>query len=104
MKYWGGLTLEVNGQGEKLIDSMVKIIKKNGIKIQYDSAATDLIYEDNIVKGVEVLHKNKPIKIFANSVVLACGGFESSPEMRTRYLGPGWEMAKVRGTKHNTGD
>ena len=104
MKYWGGLTLEVNGQGEKLIDSMVKIIEKNGIKIQYDCAATDLIYEDNIVKGVEVLYKNKPIKIFANSVVLACGGFESSPEMRTRYLGPGWEMAKVRGTKHNTGD
>ena len=52
MKYWGGLTLEVNGQGEKLIDSMVKIIKKNGIKIQYDSAATDLIYEDNIVKEI----------------------------------------------------
>jgi len=36
--------------------------------------------------------------------VLACGGFESNAEMRTRYLGPGWELAKVRGTAHNTGD
>jgi tricarballylate dehydrogenase len=37
-------------------------------------------------------------------VVIACGGFESNAEMRTRYLGPGWELAKVRGTPYNTGD
>jgi tricarballylate dehydrogenase len=24
--------------------------------------------------------------------------------MRTRYLGPGWELAKIRGTRFNTGD
>jgi len=36
-------------------------------------------------------------------VVLACGGFEANPEMRTRYLGPGWELCRVRGTRHNTG-
>jgi tricarballylate dehydrogenase len=36
-------------------------------------------------------------------VVLACGGFESNAEMRTRYLGPGWDLAKVRGTRYNTG-
>ena len=104
MKYWGGLTLEVDGQGEKLIESMLKITKKNKIDIQYDTAAVDLIYKDNIVKGVEVISKNKPKTILAKSIILACGGFESSSEMRTRYLGPGWEMAKVRGTKHNTGD
>jgi len=31
-------------------------------------------------------------------------GFESNPEWRTRYLGPGWDLAKVRGTRFNTGD
>jgi tricarballylate dehydrogenase len=40
----------------------------------------------------------------APAVVLACGGFEANAEMRTRYLGPGWELAKVRGTRFNTGD
>ena len=40
MKYWGGLTLEVNGQGEKLVDSLLNIVKKNGIKIKYDTAVT----------------------------------------------------------------
>ena len=37
-------------------------------------------------------------------MVLASGGFEANPEWRTRYLGPGWELAHVRGTRHNTGD
>jgi tricarballylate dehydrogenase len=36
--------------------------------------------------------------------VLAAGGFQANPEWRTRYLGPGWELAKVRGTRFNTGD
>jgi tricarballylate dehydrogenase len=37
-------------------------------------------------------------------VVLAAGGFQANTEWRTRYLGPGWELAKVRGTRFNTGD
>src|SRR5258708_19412589 len=40
----------------------------------------------------------------SKSVVVACGGFESNAEWRTRYLGPGWDLAKVRGTRFNTGD
>ena len=46
----------------------------------------------------------KPVEFRAKSVVLACGGFEANPEMRTRYLGPGWELAKVRGSRFNQGD
>ena len=44
------------------------------------------------------------IEFRAGAVVLACGGFEANTEMRTRYLGQGWELAKVRGTWCNTGD
>ena len=40
----------------------------------------------------------------ADAVVLASGGFQANPEWRTRYLGPDWELAKVRGTRFNTGD
>ena len=40
----------------------------------------------------------------AKAVVTAAGGFEANSEWRTRYLGPGWELAKVRGTRFNTGD
>jgi tricarballylate dehydrogenase len=43
-------------------------------------------------------------EIQAGAVILATGGFESNSEWRTRYLGAGWELAKVRGTRFNTGD
>ncbi len=36
--------------------------------------------------------------------MLACGGFEANAEWRTRYLGPGWDLAKVRGTRFNNGE
>jgi hypothetical protein len=42
-------------------------------------------------------------EIRSQAVVLACGGFQSSAEMRARYLGPNWDLAKVRGTRFNTG-
>ena len=49
-------------------------------------------------------HTASRVEICAPSaVVLACGGFESNPEMRARYLGPGWDLAKVRGTRFNMG-
>jgi tricarballylate dehydrogenase len=37
-------------------------------------------------------------------VVLACGGFEADPRLRASYLGPNWDIARVRGTPYNTGD
>ena len=36
--------------------------------------------------------------------MLAAGGFEANPQMRAAYLGPNWDVAKVRGTPHNTGE
>ena len=32
------------------------------------------------------------------------GGFEANPRMRSQYLGPGWDLAYVRGTPYNTGE
>ena len=55
-------------------------------------------------RGVRVQEQGELHDVDAGAVVLACGGFESNAEWRTRYLGPGWELAKVRGTRFNTGD
>src|SRR6266487_291490 len=54
--------------------------------------------------GVRFRHEGVESELRSKSVVLACGGFESNSEWRTRYLGPGWDLAKVRGTRFNTGD
>ncbi|WP_419947423.1 FAD-dependent tricarballylate dehydrogenase TcuA [Candidatus Poriferisodalis sp.] len=44
------------------------------------------------------------VDIECDAVVLAAGGFQANAEWRTRYLGLGWDLAKVRGTRFNTGD
>jgi len=57
------------------------------------------------VAGVRAtLRDGETLDIAAGAVVLASGGFEANSEMRARYLGPGWDLAKVRGTRHNMGD
>jgi tricarballylate dehydrogenase len=40
----------------------------------------------------------------SRAVVLAAGGFEANPEMRARYLGTGWDLVKVRGSRYNSGE
>ena len=62
------------------------------------------LHDGKRVLGVKAKHAGEPVEYRAAAVILACGGFEANPEWRTRYLGPGWELAKVRGTRFNTGD
>jgi tricarballylate dehydrogenase len=103
-KFWGGLCVETWGGGHGLIDLEHEICEKKGIDIRYETAGHSLITDaDGKVIGVTARHHGKKFDIKCGAVVLACGGFESNAEMRCRYLGPGWELAKVRGTRFNTG-
>jgi len=103
-KFWGGLTLEAIGGGPGLVDSLTQIAKKNAVEIWYQARAVSLIADDAGVHGVVAKHRGKTKQIKSKAVVLAAGGFQANAEMRTRYLGPLWELAKVRGTRFNTGD
>jgi tricarballylate dehydrogenase len=103
-KFWGGLTLEAIGGGPGLVDSLTQIAKKSGVEIWYEARAVSLIADDSGVHGVVVKRAGKTTEVKAKAVVLAAGGFQANPEWRTRYLGPLWELAKVRGTRFNTGD
>ena len=103
-KFWGGLTVEAVGGGPGLVENLTNAAKKNGIDVWYEARATGLIADDDGVKGVQVKVKGKTTQVSAKAVVLAAGGFQANPEMRAKYLGPGWELAKVRGTRFNTGD
>jgi tricarballylate dehydrogenase len=103
-KYFGNMPIEVNGGGAGLVQYLDVAAKKAGIEIFYHARATALTYDGERVSGVRVQHQGKAAEFRAKAVVLACGGFEANPEMRTRYLGPGWELAKVRGSRFNVGD
>jgi tricarballylate dehydrogenase len=104
-KFFGNLILEANGGGQGLSDRLFEIAEAAGIDIAYDTKATGLETDDrNAVVGVRVFGPEGKRLIPCGAVVLAAGGFEANKEMRTRYLGPDWELAKVRGARFNTGD
>jgi tricarballylate dehydrogenase len=103
-KFWGGLTVEAWGGGPELIASLTRIAKKAGITVGYDARALSLIADDDGISGVRVRHEGKTAEVSTKCVVLAAGGFQANAEWRTRYLGPGWDLAKVRGSRFNTGD
>src|SRR5262245_8514009 len=104
-KFWGGLTVEAVGGGPGLINMLTESAKKRGIEIRYATRALKLLTgAANRVEGVRIRHDGTESDMRAKAVVLACGGFKANPEWRTRYLGPGWDLAKVRGSRFNTGD
>ena len=103
-KFWGGLTVESVGGGPGLVDALTKIARKNKVNIVYGARAFELIADDDGVKGIRVKHQGKTSEVKCKCVVLGSGGFQADAEMRTRYLGPGWELAKIRGSRFNTGD
>ncbi|MEX1109745.1 MAG: FAD-dependent tricarballylate dehydrogenase TcuA [Dongiaceae bacterium] len=103
-KFWGGLTLEVSGGGPGLIEQFSRVGRRQGIDIRYSARAVSLIFDGTRVSGARVRSRNGFEDVRAASVILACGGFEANPEQRARYLGPGWELAKVRGSRFNMGD
>lgn len=104
-RFWGGLVLEAVGGGPGLIDMEYASAAKAGIDVRFEAKVTRLVTDDRGgVTGVVVRTPDGTETITAGAVVLAAGGFEANPEMRTRYLGPNWELARVRGTPYNTGD
>ena len=103
-KFFGRFPLTMNGGGAGLVADLTRTAEKKGIEIFYETRAVSLIYDGERVLGVRAKQRGKLVEFHASAVVLACGGFESNPEWRTRYLGPGWELAKVRGTRHNLGE
>ncbi|HYE91145.1 MAG TPA: FAD-dependent tricarballylate dehydrogenase TcuA [Terriglobales bacterium] len=104
--FFGNLVLEAVGGGPGLIDMEYESAKKAGIDVRFEAKAQRLLTdENNRVTGVEIRKPDGSTEtVEAKAVVLASGGFEANVEMRTRYLGPNWDLARVRGTPYNTGD
>ncbi len=89
-------------EGVGLTDALFAAVERAGIDVWYDSPAIALLTEGSTITGVSIRRLDRFDQVHGN-VVLASGGFESNPEMRLRYLGRGWDLVKVRGTRFNMG-
>ena len=104
-KFWGGLTIEANGGGPGLVEALASAVERAGVEIRYGVRATQLLTgDDGAICGVRIRQDRRTSDLVADAVVLASGGFEANAEWRAKYLGQGWDLAKVRGSRFNTGD
>jgi 3-oxosteroid 1-dehydrogenase len=91
--------------GNALVAPLRLSLMDRNVPLWLKTAARELIVEGGRVVGVAAEKEGRPIRIRAEKgVVLAAGGFESSAEMRKKYLpnptDPDWSC----GALSNTGD
>ncbi len=103
-KFSGGGPMVVRGGGPGLMEALYATAEKLGVHVVYNAWVHDLVTEGARVGGVLARIDGEDRQLRSRAVVLACGGFEANAEWRARYLGKGWDLAKVRGSKYNTGD
>jgi tricarballylate dehydrogenase len=103
--FWGGLTVESSGGGLGLMQSLYRKAESiAAIELRYGTRAVGLQELDAGGWQVDCLAGRSKIAFTAKSVILASGGFHANLEWRSKYLGKNWDLAKVRGSRYNTGD
>jgi tricarballylate dehydrogenase len=101
-RFWGGLCVGAAGEGPGLVDAHHRIAEAAGVQVCWDAPVSGLIRDESgAVTGVVY---GSGTEVRAKAVVLAAGGFQADASMRAAYLGPNWDLAKVRGTPTNTGE
>lgn len=103
--FWGGLYVGTLDGGKGLIAQHLEVAEVEGVETRYEHGVVELVRASNgAVTGVVCDTPKGRTQIDAGAVVLAAGGFEANPMLRAAYLGPRWDLARVRGTPFNTGD
>lgn len=95
------------GEGARIIELMEKAARDGGAEIYLNTAAAKLLTEGGRVVGLEARDSDGQIlQLGAKAVILAGGGYASSPEMMEKHS---WYGRNARyfvdlGTPGNTGD
>jgi len=101
----GSSFIHAKDGGAGLVGMWYRTLQSKGIEVSFETAAVRLLTDDkNGLCGVGVQSPEGFAEIRCKGVVLASGGFEANPALRAQFLGSGWDLAKVRGTKYNTGE
>ena len=106
IKFWGGLSLKTHDGGKGLIADYRAAARRHRVQVAWSTTLrgiqTDPVDGSSLATVQVQGQEQKTIR--AGAVILAAGGFEANPRMRSQFLGPGWDVAMVRGTPYNTGD
>ena len=106
-RFWGGMVLSVVDGGKGLTQQHQANARRKGVQVRYQSPVVKVLKNAaNCVYGVTIraLDGSTYEAHAKGGIVICAGGFEANAKMRAQHLGPGWDLAYVRGTPYNTGD
>lgn len=86
------------------LQSLASTIEQNGGTIICNAALRRIHTENGTLQGLTYRSKDHETRVDTNTLVLATGGFQASPELRARYMGQWSDRIIVRGVPENTGD
>ncbi|KAL4945555.1 hypothetical protein BDV06DRAFT_219243 [Aspergillus oleicola] len=96
-------TVMAIGEGTGLMEALWEAVKKRPeIAVFHASPVSGLIADGDTVRGVTVRQRDTTLRVYGQ-VILGSGGFEASPRLRRQYLGEGWDLVALRGSRFNTG-
>jgi tricarballylate dehydrogenase len=104
LRFEPGIPLQVAGGGKGQLRQWAAIAAERQIEVRHETEVTGLLGSRHGIDGVRVAAADGTNELRAGAVILCAGGFQASPEMRARYLGPGADLMKVRGSRHDTGE
>lgn len=99
-----GYPIDIKALTKLAID---KIRARPTASILLNTSAISLLqdYRTGPVRGAIILPDgDKPIEVRAGATVISMGGFQGSPKLVSRYIGPGADNIFVRSNRGNTGD
>ena len=104
-RFWGGLALGTVDGGEGLMAQHRAAAERTGIVLRHRAAVEDLVRDETgAIGGVVVRSGRRGADAPRGRRRARRGRLRGGPAARAAYLGPNWDVAKVRGTPHNTGE
>jgi tricarballylate dehydrogenase len=97
-----GVGMMAMHEGVGLMEDLWRAVENTSIRVLYNTPGCDLIVDGNTVLGVKARQADNYAN-FYGQVILGCGGFEANPRLRRQFLGAGWDLVVVRGTRFNQG-
>jgi 3-oxosteroid 1-dehydrogenase len=73
-------------RGTALVASLLHACLEHGVDIHLETRATEIVIEDGRVAGVRATHRDEPVELRADHVLLATGGYTNNDELKRLWM------------------
>jgi succinate dehydrogenase/fumarate reductase flavoprotein subunit len=98
---WGtGYDFDITGY----LDRCRRLVEGAGGGVLRNTTVTELLQHDGRVRGARIRDRDGDWEIWAEHTLLATGGFQANPELRSKYIHPQAAKMLLRSNPNSSGD